>query len=186
MRRNALRLSLRNIRRAACQTSPPAWAAGSLRSVGRTVLWLQTTRACWRRKSNPAPVPKGASPVESSLLRRPVCRAVDTDHDDSLIIKGFHARRMLRHCLEKRIHHRRRRFPARFRDDLLNAPSSEQLSLSVSCVQDSVAEEHEHVARLGPELQFFVFGLIEQSEGQSRCLNDFGLLSTQADGAGKS
>ena len=43
----------------------------------------------------------------------------------------------------------------------------------VACVQNAVAEEHEHVAGLGLEGEFVVLGIVKQAEGKAGGFNDF-------------
>src|SRR5947208_845756 len=71
------------------------------------------------------------------------------DGDHGLIVKGTLARGMLFHCLKQRGHHAVRRLLRATGDHPLHPSAAKHLAGAVACIENAVAEEHQHVARLG-------------------------------------
>ena len=87
--------------------------------------------------------------------------ALYADRDHSLVIKRFHACRVLGRRFEERIDDTICRFATALGDNLLEASASKKFTLAISGIEDSVAEEDEHISRLHAEGELVVVGFVE-------------------------
>ena len=97
-------------------------------------------------------------------------------HDnDGLVVECLDAFRVPGDSREDRIH---QLFGATMRicsHDFLQSMAPEHLPLGAGSVENAIAEEEEHIARLPAEVQFIVGGIGKQTDRQTSSLNLFQL-----------
>src|SRR5258708_30740661 len=104
-----------------------------------------------------------------------------------LVIERFDSGGVFGYSLEEGIHDTIGGTVRTLGNGLLYSTSTEQLTLPITGVKDTVAEEDEHVSRFHTELELVIVCLVKQSEGQTGGFDDLvAPVTVHVDGAGKS
>jgi hypothetical protein len=98
--------------------------------------------------------------------------AAHPDCHNSLVVESLNAGGVIRYGFKQSVYNLGRSATRIFFDDPLDSSTPEQISLSITCVQDAIAEEDKHIAGLHAELEFVVFRLIKKTEGQTGSFYD--------------
>src|SRR5208282_995853 len=99
--------------------------------------------------------------------------AFDFDGHHRLVVEGFNAGGVLGDGAEDVRDHAIRRLLGASGNNFLDAFGAKRLAMTVTGVENTVAEEHEHVAGLGFESELVVVGFVEQAEWKSSGFDGF-------------
>src|SRR5208282_966778 len=150
----------------------PPLARGSLRRNRRTAEFRSARQGLQARRSR-SRVPWRVSPkprhdtqtrvgvtlairARASLAFARKRTGLHFDGDHCLVVEGIYAGSMLGHGLEDFVHHAVRRLGGAAGDDRLHSLRPKRLAVPVARVKNTVAVEHEQIARLGLETEFVV------------------------------
>src|SRR5581483_2925424 len=114
-----------------------------------------------------------------------MCAAADADCDHRLIIKSFHACRVVGDCFEDLIDQLFGGAAVVLLNDLLNPPAPKQVPPAVSRIENAIAEEYKQISGLHLEMKFVILCLIEKTQRQTGRLDHLALSSVDKDRAGK-
>src|SRR5271165_2165032 len=98
-------------------------------------------------------------------------RSFHPDGDDGLIVKGLNPFGMIGNSGKYGVNQLFGATMRLFPDNLLQALAAEQLTFGTCGIEDSIAEEEKEVARIPPQVELIIRRVVEQSYGQTGCLN---------------
>jgi hypothetical protein len=97
----------------------------------------------------------------------------DFDGDNGLVVKRFHFRCKFRNGLEQGSDDALGGFVGTGFHDFFDATASEHVTVPVAGVENSIAQENEHVSWLSVERVLLIVGIVEKSEWQAAGFNGF-------------